>query len=172
MWFVGFGTWFTVASWDISKHKIFLDRITVHWNLEVFLATSALFSSCHKVLNFCLYFCYSLSVLHSSGEYSFCKPKVKPDHFLMTAESTKIHLSLYYQATAISDSKAVFMSSLSLWMTVATWMQGIEMENMLFWMYIYANIFTETFLSKSFCCLRLLYISPGFSPRFVILTGQ
>lgn len=110
-------------------------------NLGVSFGKSALFiPRCFKWL---WYFCWSLSVLPSSGEYNFCKPKVRLDLFLGTAESTKIHLSLNYQATSISNSRAAFMWSLSLWMTGATWMQGIEMVKMLFWMYIYANIFTD-----------------------------
>lgn len=101
-----------VALWDVSKHKIHLDAITVHWN------TKSSFFPCQKCLIFfmpCyfyvifLYFCNSLSVLHSSGEYNFCKPKVRLDHFVMTAESTKTHLSLNYRARAISNSKAAFM---------------------------------------------------------------
>lgn len=157
MWFVGFGTWFTVASCDVSKHKIFLARTAVHWNTKPggFLQQNALFMP-REVF---LYFCCSLSELPSSGEYNFYKPKVRLDLFLMTVESTKIHLSLNYQATSISNSRAAFVWSLSLWMTGATWMQGIEMVKMLVWMYIYANIFRYNSPSLELYCLRLLYTS-------------
>lgn len=146
MWFVGFGTWFTVASCDVSEHKRFLDGIAVHWNTKPgdFLWQKCLIYATLFQVTFFWYFCCSLSALPSSGEYNFCKPKVKLNLFLMTAESTKIHLSLNYQATSISNSRAAFMWSLSLWMTEAAWMQGIEMVEMMFWMYIYANIFTDT----------------------------
>lgn len=79
MWFVGFGTWFTVASCDVSKQKIFLDKTAVHWNTKPggFLWQKCLIYAMLFRVTFFWYFCCSLSVLPSSGEYNFCKPKVK-----------------------------------------------------------------------------------------------